>query len=288
MKQYLDLCKFIIDKGVWKQNRTKIKTKSIFGYQMHFDLNNGFPLITTKKMNINSIIHELLWFISGDTNIRYLVLNNVNIWNEWPYQKYSQTSCFKGENLLEFIEKIKKNKEFANKYGNLGPIYGQQWRNFSGIDQLKEVIAEIKNNPLSRRLIISAWNVPLIKKMILPPCHILMQFYVENKKLSLQLFQRSADVFLGLPFNIASYSLLLMIIAQITNLKPHKFIHTIGDAHIYFNHFEQIKIQLKRKPKKLPKVFLNSNIKKIEDFKIQDFVFKNYFFYDILKGKIAV
>ncbi|WBL31607.1 thymidylate synthase [Candidatus Phytoplasma sacchari] len=288
MKQYLDLCNFILKNGIFRKNRTNIMTKSIFGYQMHFNLDDGFPLITTKKMHINSIIHELLWFISGSTNIRYLVLNNVKIWNEWPYQKYSKTSYFKGESLLEFIDKIKKNKEFAYKHGNLGPIYGQQWRNFSGIDQLKEVIKNIKKNPFSRRLIISAWNVPLIKKMILPPCHVLMQFYVNEDKLSLQLFQRSADVFLGLPFNIASYSLLLMMISQITKLKPHKFIHSLGDAHIYLNHLKQIEIQIKRNPKKLPLMFLNSNVKQIENFKINDFILKNYNFHESLKGEIAV
>ncbi|KAB8121931.1 thymidylate synthase ['Cynodon dactylon' phytoplasma] len=288
MKQYLDLCQFILKKGVFRQNRTNIITKSIFGYQMHFDLNFGFPLLTTKQVYINSIIHELLWFISGNTNIRYLVLNNVNIWNEWPYQKYSKESCFLGESLEEFINKIKKDKDFADKYGNLGPIYGQQWRNFSGVDQLKEVINQIQKNPFSRRLIISAWNVPLIEKMVLPPCHVLMQFYVNDGMLSLQLFQRSADVFLGLPFNIASYSLLLMMISQVTNLKPYRFIHTLGDAHIYFNHLKQIKIQLKRKPNILPQIILNHNIKKIEDFKIKDFSLKNYNFHSALKGEIAV
>ncbi|KXT29092.1 thymidylate synthase [Candidatus Phytoplasma oryzae] len=288
MKKYLDLCQFIIKKGVFRQNRTNIITKSIFGYQMHFNLNNGFPLLTTKKIHLNSIIHELLWFIKGDTNIRYLVQNNVKIWNEWPYQKYIKTKYFKGETLIEFVNKIKENPEFANKHGNLGPIYGKQWRDFSGIDQLREVIDEIKKNPFSRRLLISAWNVPLIKQMILPPCHVLMQFYVNKNQLSLQLFQRSADVFLGLPFNIASYSLLLMMIAQITDLKPNIFIHTSGDAHIYSNHLDQIKIQIQRKPKKLPKIILNPNIKKIDNFRICDFVLKNYNPHNFLKGEIAI
>jgi thymidylate synthase len=288
MKQYLKLCNFILKKGILRSNRTNIKGKSIFGYQMHFNLNNGFPLLTTKKVNLNSIIHELLWFIKGDTNIRYLVLNNVNIWNEWPYQKYSKSSDFKEETLSEFKNKIKKNKKFAEKYGNLGPIYGKQWRDFSGIDQLKQTIQEIKKNPFSRRLIISSWNPKLLNKMVLPPCHVLMQFFVCENKISLQLYQRSGDVFLGIPFNIASYSLLLMMIGQITNLKPYKFIHTLGDAHIYQNHFEQIKIQIKRKPYKLPKMILNKNIKQIEDFKIFDFKLKNYICHPILKGEISV
>lgn len=288
MHQYLDLCFLILKKGITRINRTSIKTKGIFGHQMRFNLNKGFPLLTTKKIYLKGIIHELLWFIKGDTNIRYLVQNNVNIWNEWPYKKYTQSLSFKGETLKEFIQKIKDDELFASKHGQLGPIYGTQWRNFYGIDQLKKIIQEIKKNPSSRRLIISAWNPPLINEMALPPCHVMMQFYVEDNKLSLQLYQRSGDVFLGLPFNIASYSLLLIMVAQVTNLQPYEFIHTLGDAHIYENHLEQIKIQIQRKPYPLPQIILNPNIRDIENFQFSDFKLKDYICHDVLKGEVAV
>ncbi|MDO8167917.1 thymidylate synthase [Candidatus Phytoplasma melaleucae] len=288
MKQYLDLCRHIITNGTIRDNRTKIPTKSVFGYQMRFNLTQTFPLLTTKKINFKAIIHELLWFIRGDTNISYLVKNNVNIWNEWPYQKYCQSNNFQGENLTEFINKIKRDSSFAAEYGNLGPIYGKQWRNFSGVDQLQKVIQEIKDNPCSRRLIISAWNPLEIKDMLLPPCHILMQFYVCQRRLSLQLFQRSADVFLGIPFNISCYGLLLMMIAQTTNLKAYELIHSLGDAHIYINHLAQVKQQVQRIPKKLPKVTLNSEIKNIEDFKAGDIYLNDYKFHPLIRGKIAV
>ncbi|WAN63328.1 Thymidylate synthase [Candidatus Phytoplasma rubi] len=288
MDQYLDLCFLILKKGIIRINRTSIKTKGIFGYQMFFCLNKGFPLLTTKKMYFKGIVHELLWFISGNTNIRYLVQNNVNIWNEWPYKKYIQSPDFKGENLEEFVQKIKEDEVFAEKYGQLGPVYGKQWRDFSGVDQLQKVIQEIKVNPSSRRLIINSWNPPFIDEMVLPPCHVLMQFYVEKNKLSLQLFQRSGDVFLGIPFNIASYALLLIMVAQVTNLEPHQFIHTLGDAHIYENHLEQVKIQIKRKPLPLSQIILNPNIQKIEDFKFSDIQLKNYISHDPLKAEIAV
>ncbi|WP_341266838.1 thymidylate synthase [Candidatus Phytoplasma fraxini] len=288
MKQYLELCFLILQKGVVKINRTDVKTKSIFGHQMRFDLNKGFPLVTTKKVYLKGIIHELLWFIKGETNIRYLVQNNVNIWNEWPYKKYSKSSLFKKETLEEFIQKIKEDEVFAKEHGELGPVYGKQWRDFSGIDQLQKIIQDIKTNPSSRRLIISAWNPPLIDKMLLPPCHVLMQFYVYKDQLSLQLFQRSGDVFLGVPFNIASYSLFLIMIAQVTNLKPYEFVYTLGDAHIYENHLEQIQIQIKRNPFPLSNIILNLNIKNIEDFKFSDFQLKNYISHDALKAKVAV
>ncbi|MDC9032009.1 thymidylate synthase [Columbia Basin potato purple top phytoplasma] len=288
MHQYLDLCFLILKKGITRINRTSIKTKGIFGHQMRFNLNKGFPLLTTKKLYLKGIVHELLWFIKGDTNIRYLVQNNVNIWNEWPYKKYTQSLSFKGETLKEFIQKIKDDELFASKHGQLGPIYGAQWRNFYGADQLKKIIQEIKKNPLSRRLIISAWNPPLINEMALPPCHVMMQFYVEDNKLSLQLYQRSGDVFLGIPFNIASYSLLLMMVAQVTNLQPYEFIHTLGDAHIYENHLEQIKIQIQRKPYPLPQIILNPNIRDIENFQFSDFKLKDYICHDVLKGEVAV
>ncbi|PQP79995.1 thymidylate synthase [Candidatus Phytoplasma phoenicium] len=288
MKQYLGLCHEILKNGVMRDNRTKVPTKSIFGYQMRFNLNKSFPMITTKKLNLRSIIHELLWFIKGDTNIRYLVLHNVKIWNEWPYQVYCQSNFFQGESLLEFIQKIKEDEVFAQKHGNLGPVYGAQWRNFTGIDQLQKVISEIKTNPNSRRLLISSWNPKEINQMLLPPCHVLMQFYVQKNKLSLHLYQRSGDVFLGVPFNIASYALLLMMVAQVTDLKPYEFIHTLGDAHIYHNHFEQVKIQIKRSCYPLPQIFLNPFVKNIEDFQFTDFRLKNYISHGILNGEIAV
>ncbi|KND62653.1 thymidylate synthase [Candidatus Phytoplasma phoenicium] len=288
MKQYLDLCRAILQNGVICDNRTKVSAKSIFGFQMRFNLNEGFPMVTTKKLNLKSIIHELLWFIKGDTNIRYLVLNNVKIWNDWPYQAYRKSSFFQGESLSEFVQKIKEDEVFAQKHGNLGPVYGEQWRNFSGIDQLQKIISEIKNNPNSRRLLISSWNPKAIEQMILPPCHVLMQFYVQQNQLSLQLYQRSGDVFLGIPFNIASYSLLLMMVSQVTNLKPYEFIHTLGDAHIYHNHLEQIKIQLQRSSYPLPQIMLNTSIKNIEDFRFTDFHLKNYISHDILNGEIAI
>jgi thymidylate synthase len=288
MKQYLELLNLILEKGEIRQNRTKFLTQSIFGHQMRFNLEQGFPLVTTKKIHLRSIIHELLWFIKGDTNIRYLVLNNVNIWNEWPYKKFRQSNDFQGENIKEFIDKIKKNEKFAKKNGDLGPVYGKQWRDFGGVDQLQKIIQEIKKNPNSRRLIVSAWNPSLVDQMVLPPCHVLMQFYVNKGKISLQLFQRSGDIFLGIPFNIASYSLLLMMVSQITNLEAYEFIHTLGDAHIYHNHLEQINIQRKRIPKKLPKMILNSKLTKIEDFKFEDFKLENYNYHPSLKGEVAV
>ncbi|GAK74390.1 thymidylate synthase, partial ['Chrysanthemum coronarium' phytoplasma] len=219
MNTYLDLCRFILQKGSFRNDRTNTGNKSVFGYQMRFNLEEGFPLLTTKKMNLRSIIHELLWFLKGDTNICYVVQNNVNIWNEWPYQKYQQSAFFQNETLKEFVEKIKNDPLFAIKHGNLGPVYGKQWRDFNGVDQIKFLISEIKTNPNSRRLILNSWNPPLLNQMALPPCHVLIQFYVHQGKLSLQLYQRSGDVFLGIPFNIASYSLLLMMVAQVTNLQ---------------------------------------------------------------------
>ncbi|CAM11419.1 Thymidylate synthase [Candidatus Phytoplasma australiense] len=288
MKTYLDLCRFILKKGFNKEDRTKTGTKSVFGYQMRFNLQDGFPLLTTKKMYFKAIIHELLWFLKGDTNISYLVKNNVNIWNDWPYQKYQKSPHFKNETMEEFIQKIKKDKAFAGLHGNLGPVYGKQWRDFNGFDQIKFLISEIKNNPDSRRLILSSWNPEQLHQMVLPPCHILMQFYVLEGKLSLQLYQRSGDVFLGVPFNIASYALLLLMVAQVTNLEVGEFIHTLGDAHIYHNHLNQIKIQIQRTPKKLPQMILNPHIKDIDGFSFEDFTLKNYFCDGTLKGDIAI
>ncbi|MBI3495318.1 thymidylate synthase [Candidatus Berkelbacteria bacterium] len=264
MKQYLDLLEFIMQHGVDKGDRTGTGTKSVFGYQMRFDLEQGFPLLTTKKVHLRSIIYELLWFIQGNTNIKYLNDNGVNIWNEW-----------------------------ADEKGDLGPVYGKQWRHWVApdgkeIDQLAQVIEDIKKNPNSRRLIVTAWNPADVGKMALPPCHSLFQFYVLQGALSLQLYQRSADTFLGVPFNIASYSLLLMMVAQVTGLKPKEFVHTFGDAHIYNNHFEQVKEQLSREPKSLPSMRLNPKIKDINDFVFEDFTLENYEPHPAIKAPIAV
>lgn len=288
MYEYLDLCKTILEKGTKKEDRTGTGTISYFGYQMRFDLEKGFPLLTTKRVHLKSIIHELLWFISGDTNIKYLVDNGVRIWNDWPFASYQKSSEYKGETIEEFAEKIKENEEFAEKWGKLGPVYGKQWRNFGGVDQLEEIINQIKTNPTSRRLIISAWNPAEIKDMALPPCHCFMQFYVNDGKLSCQLYQRSADVFLGVPFNIASYSLFTMMIAQVCGLKYGTFVHTIGDAHIYLNHLDQINTQLQREPRTLPTMKINPNVKSIYDFKYDDFELENYNPHKGIKGKVAV
>ncbi len=288
MKEYLDLCKTILEYGTKKEDRTGTGTISYFGYQMRYDLSKGFPLVTTKKVHLKSIIHELLWFISGSTNIKYLVDNDVKIWNDWPYDIYKKSDEFKGETIEEFAAKIKESDEFAKKWGNLGPVYGKQWRNFGGVDQLADLINQIKTNPTSRRLIISAWNVPEIKDMALPPCHCFMQFYVNDGKLSCQLYQRSADVFLGVPFNIASYALFTMMIAQVTGLKPGVFVHTLGDAHIYLNHIEQINLQLSRETRELPTMKINPNVKSIFDFKYEDFELENYNPHGRIKGKVAV
>lgn len=288
MKQYLDLCKLILSQGTKKEDRTGTGTISYFGAQMRFDLKEGFPLLTTKRVHLKSIIHELLWFISGDTNIKYLVDREVRIWNDWPYAKYRQSAEYQGETIEEFAQKIKESNDFAAKWGNLGPVYGKQWRNFSGIDQLTELIEQIKTNPTSRRLIISAWNPAEIQDMALPPCHCFMQFYVNNGELSCQLYQRSADVFLGVPFNIASYALFTMMIAQVCDLKCGVFVHTIGDAHIYLNHLEQIDRQLKREPRALPKMKINPEVKSIYDFKYEDFTLEDYNPYKGIKGKVAV
>ncbi len=288
MKQYLDLCKTILNYGTKKEDRTGTGTISYFGYQMRFDLSEGFPLVTTKKVHLKSIIHELLWFISGSTNIKYLVDNDVRIWNDWPYDIYKKSNEFQGETIEEFAKKIKESDEFAKKWGNLGPVYGKQWRNFGGVDQIAELINQIKTNPTSRRLIVSAWNVPEIKDMALPPCHCFMQFYVNDGKLSCQLYQRSADVFLGVPFNIASYALFTMMIAQVTGLKPGVFVHTLGDAHIYLNHLDQINLQLSREPRNLPTMKINPDVKSIFDFKYEDFKLENYNPHGTIKGKVAV
>lgn len=288
MKQYLDLCSTILEHGVRKDDRTGTGTISYFGYQMRFNLEDGFPLLTTKKLHLKSIIYELLWFIKGDTNIKYLVDNGVRIWNDWPYAAYKKSADYQGETIEEFAAKIKESDAFAEKWGQLGPVYGKQWRNFGGVDQLQQLIDQIKNNPTSRRLIISAWNAGEIDAMALPPCHCFMQFYVNEGKLSCQLYQRSADVFLGVPFNIASYALFTMMIAQVTGLKPGTFVHTLGDAHIYTNHLEQVNLQLTREPRHLPKMNINPNVKSIFDFKFEDFELTDYDPHPHIKGVVAV
>lgn len=288
MEQYLSLLREVLEKGTEKKDRTNTGTISYFGTQRRYDLQKGFPLLTTKKMFLKSIIYELLWFIKGDTNIQYLVKNGVNIWNEWPFESYKKSKEYQGETIQEFIERIKKDDNFAKKYGELGPIYGKQWRNFDGVDQLKNAIKLIKTNPDSRRIIVSAWNPKYIDKMALPPCHSFFQFFVNDNKLSLQLYQRSGDVFLGVPFNIASYSLLLSMIAQITSYEVGDFVHSIGDTHIYSNHISQVNEQIKRKPLKLSKLILNPKIKNIEDFKYEDIEVHDYIFHPAIRGKVAV
>lgn len=261
MKQYLDMLRYVLENGVDKMDRTGVGTRSVFGQQMRFDLSKGFPLMTTKKMHLKSIIHELLWFIKGDTNVKYLQDNGVRIWNEW-----------------------------ADENGDLGPIYGSQWRNWNGegIDQLAQVVDKLKNNPNDRRMIVSAWNVSKIPEMHLPPCHMMFQFYVANGKLSCMLYQRSCDMFLGVPFNIASYALLTMMLAQVCDFEPGEFVHTLGDTHIYHNHFEQVKEQLRREPLPLPTMKLNPQVKDINDFKYEDFTLENYECYGAIKAQVAV
>src|SRR5690554_1783372 len=292
MKQYLDFLRHIKTKGIKKDDRTKTGTISVFGYQMRFDLKEGFPLLTTKRVHLKSIIHELLWFISGETNIKYLVDNGVRIWNEWPYEKYKKSSDYQGETIDEYVEKIKADPEFAKKWGDLGPVYGRQWRHFEGkdkvVDQIAKVIHEIKTNPNSRRLIVNSWHAAYVEEMALPPCHMMFQFYVHDNKLSCQLYQRSADAFLGVPFNIASYSLLTMMVAKICNLEFGEFIHTMGDAHIYLNHLEQVDLQLSREPRNLPKMIIHGDQKSIDDFKYEDFELVDYSPHKGIKGVVAV
>ena len=276
------MCRYILEPG----------TRSVFGYQTRYDLREGFPLLTTKKMYLRPIAEELLWFIKGDTNIKYLVDRNVKIWNEWPYEDFKKSEDFNGETLEEFVEKIKNDDEFAKKHGNLGPVYGAQWRNFNneGTDQLMKLIDSLKNNPFSRRHIISAWNPSQVDEMALPPCHTLMQFYVSSDKkyLSCQLYQRSADTFLGVPFNIASYALLTCMLAQVCGYEPKEFIHTIGDAHIYKDHFDVVKTQIEREPLPLPHLVLNKDIDNLFDFKIEDIKLEGYQSHGPLKGKVSV
>lgn len=306
-ESYLDLLEHIIKNGATKTDRTGTGTKSVLGYQMRFNLADGFPLITTKKVPIKAIIHELLWFLRGDTNLKYLADNNVHIWDEWPYKAYLKQNNLpipeiNGEEwkkgMAEFVERIKTDEKFAEEYGDLGPIYGSQWRCWPGennvcLDQLGAAIEMIKKTPDSRRIIVSAWNVADIEEMAkagLPPCHCLFQFYVADGKLSCQLYQRSCDTFLGVPFNIASYSLLVMIIAQITGLETGEFVWTGGDTHIYLNHLEQANLQLSRRNdiREMPTMKINPAKKNIEDFTIEDFELVDYNPHESIKAQIAV
>ena len=290
MKQYHELLQHILKNGTDRSDRTSTGTISTFGYQMRFDLSEGFPLLTTKKVHFKSIVHELLWFITGSTNIRPLVLNDVRIWNEWPYEKFKKSSEYNNETLQEFVERIKNDEVFAQKYGDLGPVYGKQWRNFNGVDQLSILIDGIKKNPFSRRHILNAWNPAELENMALPPCHMMMQFYVssDNKKLSCQLYQRSADVFLGVPFNIASYALLTHLIAQVCGLEVGEFVHSFGDVHIYKDHLEQVNTQLQRDFRSLPKLELNPEITRIEDFKYEDITLVGYNPHPLISAKVSV
>jgi len=293
MKQYLDLLQRILDEGVDKGDRTGTGTRSVFGHQLRCDLSKGFPLLTTKKVFLRGIIHELLWMLSGDKNIKYLVDNDVHIWDAWPYENFKKSADYKNETIEEFAAKIKSDSEFAKKYGDLGPVYGYQWRHWKKydggeIDQIAQAVNDIKNNPNSRRIIVTAWNVAEVDQMALPACHMMFQFNVANGKLSLQMYQRSCDVFLGVPFNIASYALMLMMMAQVTGLEVGEFVHTFGDVHIYNNHFDQVKEQLTREPRNLPKMKLNPNVKNIFDFKFEDFTLEDYDPHPAIKAPVAV
>lgn len=298
-KQYQSLLQDILSNGIKEsKERTGTGTIKVFGRMLRFDLSEGFPLLTTKKMFTKGVIYELLWFLKGNSNIRYLVKNGVNIWNEWPFQKYLEAKHldkkiqkyspeWKAE-MEKFIDKIKKDAKFAKKFGDCGPFYGVQWRNFSGVDQIKWVIGEIKSNPGSRRLIVNAWNAPLVPKMALPPCHVMYQFSVAEGKLSCMMYQRSIDTFLGLPFNIASYGLLTLMVAQVTGYKPGDLIMCLADTHLYLNHLDQAKEQIKRKPFPLPIMKMNKKVKGIFDFKYEDFELQKYECHPAIKAEISV
>lgn len=290
MKQYLELIERIMSDGEDRFDRTGVGTRSVFGHQSRYDLRDGFPLVTTKKVYLRSILEELLWFVSGSTNIQPLVKNNVKIWNEWPYEIFTKSADYNNETLAEFVERIKVDDDFAKVYGELGPVYGKQWRDFNGVDQIENLIQSLKENPFSRRHIVSAWNPAEVDNMALPPCHAFMQFYVsaDKKYLSCQLYQRSADVFLGVPFNIASYAILLTMIAQVTGYQAKEFVHTIGDAHIYSNHFDQVKLQASREPMALSKLVVNPAVTNIFDFTMEDFTLEDYQSHPGIKGDIAV
>ena len=301
MEQYLKLLRDIREHGTRREDRTGTGTISLFGYQCRYNLRHGFPLLTTKRVFIRGIIHELLWFLRGETNIRPLVRNDVHIWNEWPFQNYLRENGLEEEypkytdrwrsKLKEFIGRIKSDADFARRWGELGPVYGRQWRDFNGVDQIETVIRQIRETPFSRRLLVSAWNPAEIEEMAragLPPCHTMFQFYVQQDRLSCQLYQRSADVFLGVPFNIASYALLTMIIARLCDLGVGDFVHTFGDAHIYLNHLSQVEEQLDRTPRRLPTMIIHGRQRRVEDFRFEDFEMRGYDPYPAIKAPISV
>ena len=292
MKAYHDLIHRVLAEGVHKEDRTGTGTLSVFGHQMRFDLQAGFPMMTTKKLHLKSILHELIWFIRGETNIRYLCQNGVRIWDDWPYAKYKASGDFQGEDIRAFAARIAEDAAFAEKWGELGPVYGHQWRSWPGpngaVDQLKQVLEDLRRNPDSRRHIVSAWNPGYIDQMALPPCHAFFQFYVAEGKLSCQLYQRSADIFLGVPFNIASYALLVHFMAHDLGLEVGDFVHTLGDAHIYSNHIDQVKLQISREPRTLPNLWLNPEVTSLFDFTYDDVRLEGYDPHPHIAGAVAV
>lgn len=292
MRQYHELMDRVLREGIDKSDRTGTGTRSVFGHQMRFDLAEGFPMVTTKKLHLKSILHELIWFISGDTNIRYLCQNGVRIWDDWPFATYSKSADYDGIDMKEFAARIAADADFAAKWGNLGPVYGYQWRFWPGpngpVDQLRDVLEGIRRNPDGRRHIVSAWNPGYIDQMALPPCHAFFQFYVVDGKLSCQLYQRSADIFLGVPFNIASYALLIHMMAQDLGLEVGDFVHTLGDAHIYSNHMDQVRLQLSREPRALPTLKLNPSVKSLFDFRYEDVELVGYDSHPHIPAPVAV
>ena len=292
MRQYHELMDRVLREGIDKSDRTGTGTRSVFGHQMRFDLAEGFPMITTKKLHLKSILHELIWFISGDTNIRYLCQNGVRIWDDWPFATYSKSAEYDGIDMKEFAARIASDADFAAKWGDLGPVYGYQWRFWPGpngpVDQLRDVLEGIRSNPDGRRHIVSAWNPGYIDQMALPPCHAFFQFYVVEGRLSCQLYQRSADIFLGVPFNIASYALLIHMMAQDLGLQVGDFVHSLGDAHIYSNHTDQVRLQLSRDLRPLPTLSLNPNVKSLFDFRYEDVALLNYDPHPHIPAPVAV
>jgi thymidylate synthase len=292
MRQYHDLMDRVLREGIDKSDRTGTGTRSVFGHQMRFDLAEGFPMVTTKKLHLKSILHELIWFISGDTNIRYLCQNGVRIWDDWPFATYAKSADYDGIDIRAFAARVADDAEFAAKWGDLGPVYGYQWRFWPGpngpVDQLRDVLEGIRRNPDGRRHIVSAWNPGYIDQMALPPCHAFFQFYVADGKLSCQLYQRSADIFLGVPFNIASYALLIHMMAQDLGLGVGDFVHTLGDAHIYSNHMEQVQLQLSREPRPLPTLKLNPSVKSLFDFCYDDVELVGYDSHPHIPAPVAV
>lgn len=292
MRQYHELMDRVLREGIDKSDRTGTGTRSVFGHQMRFDLAEGFPMVTTKKLHLKSILHELIWFISGDTNIRYLCQNGVRIWDDWPFATYAKSTDYDGIDMKEFAARIAADADFAAKWGDLGPVYGYQWRFWPGpngpVDQLRDVLEGIRRNPDGRRHIVSAWNPGYIDQMALPPCHAFFQFYVADGKLSCQLYQRSADIFLGVPFNIASYALLIHMMAQDLGLGVGDFVHTLGDAHIYSNHMDQVQLQLSREPRALPTLKLNPTVKSLFDFRYEDVELVGYDPHPHIPAPVAV